>query len=114
MASYPRLNTSCTAYFVAALQQSSTFSSRKALRVLCGPRIRRTSLGRLRNERDRYHKRVGRGVDGTSADAARIGNRALVAVRSQLAVLGAVTANIMGWVKDMGANGLVGLITLGI
>jgi hypothetical protein len=25
-----------------------------------------------------------------------------------------VTANIMAWVKDMGGNGLVGLITLGI
>jgi hypothetical protein len=31
-----------------------------------------------------------------------------------LPFFGAVTANIMGWVKDMGGNGLVGLITLGI
>ncbi len=27
---------------------------------------------------------------------------------------GSVTANIMAWVKDMGSNGLVGLITLGL
>ncbi|HET9176419.1 MAG TPA: hypothetical protein VGJ76_09985 [Pseudolabrys sp.] len=35
-------------------------------------------------------------------------------VGANLPFFGAVTANIMGWVKDMGANGLVGLITLGI
>ena len=31
-----------------------------------------------------------------------------------LPFFGGVTANIIGWVKDLGANGLVGLITLGI
>lgn len=35
-------------------------------------------------------------------------------VGSNLPFFGGVTANIMGWVKDLGANGLVGLITLGI
>src|SRR5262249_13990268 len=35
-------------------------------------------------------------------------------VGSNLPFFGAVTANIMSWVKDMGGNGLVGLITLGI
>ena len=35
-------------------------------------------------------------------------------VGSQMPFFGAVTANIMAWVKDMGSNGLVGLITLGI
>ena len=35
-------------------------------------------------------------------------------VGANLPFFGAVTANIMGWVKDMGGNGLVGLITLGI
>lgn len=35
-------------------------------------------------------------------------------VGSNLPFFGAVTANIMGWVKDLGSNGLVGLITLGI
>jgi hypothetical protein len=35
-------------------------------------------------------------------------------VGSNLPFIGAVTANIMGWVKDLGSNGLVGLITLGI
>jgi hypothetical protein len=35
-------------------------------------------------------------------------------VGANLPFFGAVTANIMAWVKDMGANGLVGLITLGI
>ncbi len=29
-------------------------------------------------------------------------------------LFGAVTTNIVNWVKDLGANGLVGLITLGI
>jgi hypothetical protein len=35
-------------------------------------------------------------------------------VGSNLPFFGAVTANIMTWVKDLGSNGLVGLITLGI
>jgi hypothetical protein len=35
-------------------------------------------------------------------------------VGSQLPFFGGVTANIMAWVKDMGGNGLVGLITLGL
>lgn len=35
-------------------------------------------------------------------------------VGSQLPFFGTVTANIMAWVKDLGGNGLVGLITLGI
>jgi hypothetical protein len=35
-------------------------------------------------------------------------------VGSSLPFFGTVTANIMGFVKDLGANGLVGLITLGI
>ena len=35
-------------------------------------------------------------------------------VGSNLPFFGTVTANIMTWVKDMGSNGLVGLITLGI
>lgn len=35
-------------------------------------------------------------------------------VGSNLPFFGAVTANIMSWVKDLGSNGLVGLITLGI
>jgi hypothetical protein len=35
-------------------------------------------------------------------------------VGSNLPFFGSVTANIMTWVKDMGSNGLVGLITLGI
>jgi hypothetical protein len=35
-------------------------------------------------------------------------------VGANMPFFGAVTANIMAWVKDMGANGLVGLITLGI
>jgi len=35
-------------------------------------------------------------------------------VGSNLPFFGSVTANIMGWVKDMGGSGLVGLITLGI
>jgi hypothetical protein len=35
-------------------------------------------------------------------------------VGSNLPFFGAVTANIMGLVKDMGSNGLVGLITLGV
>lgn len=35
-------------------------------------------------------------------------------IGSNLPFFGTVTANIMGWVKDMGGNGLVGLITLGL
>lgn len=35
-------------------------------------------------------------------------------VGSNLPFFGTVTANIMGWVKEMGSNGLVGLITLGL
>jgi hypothetical protein len=35
-------------------------------------------------------------------------------VGTNLPFFGGVTANIMSWVKDLGANGLVGLITLGI
>ena len=35
-------------------------------------------------------------------------------VGANLPFFGAVTANIMAWVKDMGANGHVGLNTLGI
>ena len=35
-------------------------------------------------------------------------------VGSQIPFFGTVTANIMGWVKEMGSNGLVGLITLGL
>jgi len=35
-------------------------------------------------------------------------------IGSNLPFFGSVTANIMGWVKDMGGNGLVGLITLGL
>ena len=35
-------------------------------------------------------------------------------VGSNLPFFGSVTGNIMGWVKDLGSNGLVGLITLGI
>ena len=35
-------------------------------------------------------------------------------VGTNLPFFGAVTANIMAWVKELGANGLVGLITLGI
>ena len=35
-------------------------------------------------------------------------------VGANLPFFGSVTANIMGWVKDMGGNGLVGLITLEI
>jgi hypothetical protein len=37
-----------------------------------------------------------------------------ILVGSNLPFFGAVTSNIMGWVKDLGSNGLVGLITLGI
>jgi hypothetical protein len=37
-----------------------------------------------------------------------------ILVGSNLPFFGGVTANLMGWVKDLGANGLVGLITLGI
>ena len=35
-------------------------------------------------------------------------------VGANMPFFGTVTANIMAWVKDMGSNGLVGLITLGI
>ena len=35
-------------------------------------------------------------------------------VGSSLPFFGTVTANIMAFVKDLGSNGLVGLITLGI
>ena len=35
-------------------------------------------------------------------------------VGSNLPFFGTVTANIMSLVKDLGANGLIGLITLGI
>jgi hypothetical protein len=35
-------------------------------------------------------------------------------VGSNLPFFGTVTANIMALVKDLGANGLIGLITLGI
>ena len=35
-------------------------------------------------------------------------------VGSNMPFFGAVTANIVAWVKEMGSNGLVGLITLGI
>ena len=35
-------------------------------------------------------------------------------VGSNLPFFGNVTGNIVTWVKDMGSNGLVGLITLGI
>ena len=35
-------------------------------------------------------------------------------VGANLPFFGTVTANIMGWVKDLGSNGLVGLITLGL
>jgi hypothetical protein len=35
-------------------------------------------------------------------------------VGANLPFFGTVTANIMGWVKDLGGNGLVGLMTLGI
>jgi ABC-type enterochelin transport system permease subunit len=37
-----------------------------------------------------------------------------VLIGSNLPFFGTVTANIMSWVKDLGSNGLVGLITLGI
>jgi hypothetical protein len=35
-------------------------------------------------------------------------------VGSQLPFFGNVTANVMSFVKDLGANGLVGLVTLGL
>ncbi len=35
-------------------------------------------------------------------------------VGSNLPFFGGVTANIMAWVKELGSNGLVGLIALGI
>jgi hypothetical protein len=37
-----------------------------------------------------------------------------ILVGSNLPFFGSVTANMMGWVKDLGSNGLVGLICLGI
>jgi hypothetical protein len=37
-----------------------------------------------------------------------------ILVGSNLPFFGGVTANIMTWVKDLGSNGLVGLISLGI
>ena len=37
-----------------------------------------------------------------------------ILVGSNPPFFGGVTANIMSWVKDLGANGLVGLIALGI
>jgi hypothetical protein len=37
-----------------------------------------------------------------------------ILVGSNLPFFGGVTANIMAWVKDLGSNGLVGLISLGI
>jgi hypothetical protein len=37
-----------------------------------------------------------------------------ILVGSNLPFFGGVTANIMGWVKDLGSNGLVGLISIGI
>ena len=35
-------------------------------------------------------------------------------VGGNLPFFGTVTANIMAWVKDLGSNGLVGLIVLGL
>ena len=35
-------------------------------------------------------------------------------IGNNLPFFGTVTANIMGWVKEIGGNGLVGLITLGL
>jgi hypothetical protein len=35
-------------------------------------------------------------------------------VGGNMPFFGTVTANIMAWVKDLGANGLVGLIALGL
>jgi hypothetical protein len=35
-------------------------------------------------------------------------------VGTNLPFFGAVSTNIMSWVKDLGSNGLVGLITLGL
>lgn len=35
-------------------------------------------------------------------------------VGANLPFFGSVTTNIMNWVKELGSNGLVGLITLGI
>ncbi len=35
-------------------------------------------------------------------------------IGSNLPFFGTVTTNIMAWVKDLGSNGLVGLISLGI
>lgn len=37
-----------------------------------------------------------------------------VLVGSNMPFFGAVTANIIAWVKDLGSNGLAGLIALGI
>jgi hypothetical protein len=35
-------------------------------------------------------------------------------VGTNLPFFGTVTANIMAWVKDLGSNGLVGLVALGL
>jgi hypothetical protein len=35
-------------------------------------------------------------------------------IGSNLPFFGSVTANIMSWVKDLGSNGLVGLISIGL
>ena len=37
-----------------------------------------------------------------------------ILVGANMPFFGTVTANIMGWVKDLGSNGLAGLIALGI
>jgi len=37
-----------------------------------------------------------------------------ILVGANMPFFGTVTANIMGWVKDLGSNGLSGLIALGI
>jgi hypothetical protein len=37
-----------------------------------------------------------------------------ILVGSNLPFFGNVTANVMAWVKELGSNGLVGLIALGI
>ena len=37
-----------------------------------------------------------------------------ILVGANLPFFGSVTANLSAWIKDLGSNGLVGLITLGI
>jgi hypothetical protein len=37
-----------------------------------------------------------------------------ILVGANMPFFGTVTANIMGWVKDLGSNGLTGLMALGI